>query len=103
MGFGTMKIRTIKTELTPADLYMSDVEFNNLVSQAEYEWHTKYENSKTKERCVQYWIKVSQENVNPIHVEQLKESYEAVGWDKVEVTWVHDRTTSLMVFLSMNS
>ena len=37
MGFRTMKIRTIKTELTPADLYMSDVEFNNLVFQAEQE------------------------------------------------------------------
>ena len=37
MGFGTMKIRTIKTELTPANLYMDDVEFNNLVFQAEHE------------------------------------------------------------------
>lgn len=93
---------SIKTTLTPTDLYISDVEFNNLVFQAEQEWLTKYENSKTKERCVQYWIKVSQENVNPIHVNRLRESYEKAGWSKVEITWIEDRTTSLMVFLSMN-
>jgi hypothetical protein len=98
-----MKIRTIKTELTPGDLYMSDVEFNNLVFQAEQNWLTKYENSKTKESCVQYWIKVSSEKVNPIHIKQLKDSYKEAGWDNVEVTWVNDRTTSLMVCLSMNN
>lgn len=98
-----MKIKTIKTELTPADLYMSDVEFNNLVFQVEQNWLTKYENSKTKERCVQYWIKISPEKVNPIHVKQLRESYKDAGWDNVEVTWVNDRTTSLMVLLSMNN
>lgn len=103
MGFGTMNIRTIKTELTPANLFISDVEFNNLVFEAEYQWRSNYEKSKSKENCVQYWIKISPEKVNPIHIEQLKESYKEAGWDKVEVTWVNDRTTSLMVWLSMNN
>lgn len=103
MGFGLMNIRTIKTELTPANLYISDVEFNNLVFEAEFQWRSNYEKSKTKESCVQYWIKISPEKVNPNHVKQLRESYEEAGWDNVEVTWINDRTTSLMVCLSMNS
>jgi hypothetical protein len=98
-----MNNRTIKTELVPANLYISDVEFNNLVFEAEFQWRSNYEKSKTKESCVQYWIKISPEKVNPIHVKQLRESYEEAGWDNVEVTWVLDKTTSLMVCLSMNN
>lgn len=97
-----MRTRIIKTELTPANLYISDAEFNSLVFEAEFQWRSNYEKSKTKESCVQYWIKISPEKVNPTHIEQLKDSYKDAGWDNVEVTWVHDRTTSLMVYLSMN-
>lgn len=47
-------INFIKTEFRPFNLYISDVEFNNLVFEAEDQWCSKYEKSKTKESCVQY-------------------------------------------------
>lgn len=94
---------TIKTSLTPANLFLSETAFNTLVANAEQKWIEDNQNSKYKERSIRYWIRISPENVNPIHIEALKKSYENAGWDNVEVTWVHDRTTTLMVFLSMNN
>ena len=94
---------TIKTSLTLANLFLSETAFNTLVANAEQKWIEDNQNSKYKERSIRYWIRISPENVNPIHIEALKKSYENAGWDNVEVTWVHDRTTTLMVFLSMNN
>ena len=91
----------IKTNLTPTNLYISESEFNNLVSAAEQEWYDNNQKSKHKERCVQYWIHTSHELVNPDYVKQLKDSYKNAGWRIVKVEWVNDRTTALMVFLSM--
>lgn len=41
-------INFIKTELKPSNLYISDVEFNNLIFEAGYQWCSKCEKSKTK-------------------------------------------------------
>ena len=98
-----MENMSIKTSLTPANLFLSKTEFNTLVAKKKKKWIEDNQNSKYKERSIRYWIKVSPENVNPIHIEALKKSYEDRGWNKVEVIWVNDRTTSLMVFLSMNN
>ena len=91
----------INTNLTPTNLYISESEFNNLVSAAEQEWYDNNQKSKHKERCVQYWIHTSPELVNPDYVKQLKDSYTNAGWRIVKIEWVNDRTTALMVFLSM--
>lgn len=96
-----MENMTIKTTLTPANLFLSETAFNTLVANAEQKWVEDNQNSKYKESSVRYWIRISRENVNPIHIEALKKSYEDAGWAKVEIIWVEDRTTSLMVFLSM--
>ena len=93
---------SIKTSLTPANLFLNETEFNTLVANAEQKWIEDNQNSKYKEGSIRYWIRISPENVNPIHIEALKQSYENAGWANVELTWVDDRTTSLMVFLSMN-
>lgn len=90
----------IKTSLTPANLFLSLREFNTLVANAEQKW---IEDNQYKESSIRYWIRISPQNVNPVYIEALKKSYENAGWNKVEVKWVNDRTTSLMVFLSMNN
>ena len=97
-----LDIKMIKTNLTPANLYISESEFNNLVSAAEQEWYVNNQQSKCKEKCVQYWINISPELVNPDYIKELKESYTNAGWDIVRVKWITDRRTTLMVFLSMS-
>lgn len=92
--------QNLKTILVPSDLYYTYEEFFNLVNQCEREW---YQEKKSNESCVQYWIKVSPQKVNPNYIKLLKESYTEAGWDNVEVKWVNDRTTSLMVYLYMNN
>ena len=103
MNLFVLDIKMITTNLTPTNLYISESEFNNLVSIAEQEWeHDNNQNPKHKEPFVQYWIRVSPEFVDPDYILQLKYSYINAGWRTVNVEWVEDRTTSLMVFLSMN-
>lgn len=88
------------TILKPHDLYCTMEQFFKMVNECEQEW---FQENKGKETYVQYWVSISPRMVNPKYIELLKESYTEAGWDNVEVKWMNDRTTSLMVYLHMNN
>ena len=89
----------IKTTLTPNELYISEYAFNNLVYAAEQKWYSNNQKSTRNDSCVQYWIDITPELVNPEYLKQLKDSYTNAGWGIVRIEWVNNRTT-LMVFLA---
>ena len=89
----------IRTTLTPANLYISEYAFNNLVYAAEQKWYSNNQKSTRNDRCVQYWIDITPEMVNPEYIKQLKDSYTKAGWGIVRIEWVNNETT-LMVFLA---
>ena len=87
--------------LKPEDLFIKEKEFFQLVEQYEKNWLKENQQLPIEERnrCVQFWIKISEELVNPDYIEKLKSLYHKQQWDKVEIKWVEDRTKSLMVSL----
>ena len=87
--------------LKPEDLFITENEFFQLVEQYEKNWLEENQQLPIEERnrYVRFWIKVSEELVNPDYIEKLKSLYHEQQWDKVEIKWVEDRTKSLMVSL----
>ena len=87
--------------LKPEDLFIKENEFFQLVKQYEKKWLEENQQLPIEERnrYVRFWIKISEELVNPDYIEKLKSLYHEQQWDKVEIKWVEDRTKSLMVSL----
>ena len=87
--------------LKPEDLFIKENEFFQLVKQCEKKWLEENQQLPIEERnrYVRFWIKISEELVNPDYIEKLKSLYHEQQWDKVEIKWVEDRTKSLMVSL----
>lgn len=87
--------------LKPEDLFITENEFFELVEQYEKNWLEENRQLPIKDRkqCVQFWIKISENLVNPDYIEKLKSLYHKQQWDKVEIEWIDDRTKSLMILL----
>lgn len=87
--------------LKPEDLFITENEFFQLVEQHEKNWLEENQQLPIDERkqCVQFWISISEEIVNPNYITKLKSLYHEQQWDKVEIEWINDRTKSLMILL----
>ena len=87
--------------LKPEDLFITENEFFELVEQYEKNWLEENRQLPIGDRksSVQFWIRISEELVNPDYIEKLKSLYQEQQWGKVEIEWIDDRTKSLMIFL----
>ena len=90
--------------IKPNDLYITEEEFDKIILDAEVEFMK--ERSKTppenRKSCVQFWVKLTPADIPVEYVYKLEESYVNAGWDNVQVVFVDDAPTKLMVYLSMD-
>lgn len=88
--------------IKPSDLYITKEEFNKIILDGEFEFMKKRAEMDPKDRknCVQFWVPLTPSDVPTEYIYDLQESYYDAGWGNVQVVFVDDRTTSLMIYLS---
>lgn len=91
--------------LKPEDLFITESEFKDFVSQCEKDWLDRNNQLKPQDRetRVRFWVRISKKKVNPEHINSLKSEYEKY-WDNVGFEWIKDDYSSsetLMITLSL--
>lgn len=90
--------------IKPADLYMTKEEFDKIILDAEVEFMNQRASDAPKDRqkYVQFWVNIDPSEIPKSYIDDLEVAYFNAGWNNVQVKFVNDRTTSLMVLLSQN-
>lgn len=90
--------------IKPTDLYMSKEDFDKIILDAEVEFMNQRASyaPKDRENCVQFWVDIGPGEIPNSYIDDLENAYFNAGWDNVQVEFVNDRTTSLMVLLSQD-
>lgn len=90
--------------IKPSDLYITKEEFNKIILDGEFEFMKERAEMapEDRENCVQFWVPLTPSDVPTEYIYDLQESYYDAGWGNVQVVFVDDRTTSLMIYLSMD-
>lgn len=90
--------------IKPSDLYITKEEFNKIILDCEFKFMKDRAEMKPEDRqkCVQFWVSLTPNDVPVEYIYELEESYVNAGWDNVQVVFVNDITTSLMIYLSMD-
>ena len=89
--------------ITPNDILITKEEFETLVNNAEKEF-LKERNKQSineKEDIVQFWINITETIVPKSYLDELEQNYRNVGWKRVRIEFINDRTKKLMIYLSM--
>lgn len=88
--------------IKPSDLYITKEEFNKIILDGEFEFMKERAEMDPKDRkkCVQFWVPLTPNDIPVEYIYDLQESYYDAGWGNVQVVFVDDRTTSLMIYLS---
>lgn len=89
--------------IKPSDLYITKEEFDKIILDGEFKFMKERAEMDPKDRknCVQFWVSLTPNDVPVEYIYDLQESYYDAGWGNVQVVFVDDRTTSLMIYLSM--
>ena len=90
--------------IKPSDLYITKEEFNKIILDGEFKFMKERAemDPKDRENCVQFWVDLTPNDIPTEYIYDLQESYYDAGWGNVQVVFVDDRTTSLMIYLSMD-
>lgn len=83
----------------PQDLLLTEEEFTAIVCEHEQKFLTRNENERKP--IVQIWIDLNSKLVRGNYIENLKNSYQAVGWNNVEVKFIEDRGEKLYIYLAL--
>lgn len=83
----------------PEDLQLTQEQFMAIVCEHEQKFLTLNENERKP--IVQLWINLSSRLVRDKYIEDLKTSYQAVGWNNVEVKFIEDRGEKLYIYLEL--
>lgn len=83
----------------PQDLILTQEQFIDIVCEHEQKFITRNENERKP--IVQIWINLNSKLVHHRYLEDLKSSYEAVGWNNVEVKFIEDRGEKLYIYLEL--
>ena len=83
----------------PQDLLLTQEQFIDIVCEHEQKFLTLNENERKP--IVQLWIKLSSKLVRDKYIEDLKTSYQVVGWNNVEVKFIEDRGEKLYIYLEL--
>jgi len=89
--------------IAPNILYITKEEFDRLVLDAEEKFMKERANKKPEERekCVQFWLRISHAIVPENYLYELEMSYRNAGWNRVRVEYQKDKTESIYVYLAM--
>lgn len=90
--------------IKPSDLYITKEEFDKIILDGEFKFMKERAemDPKDRENCVQFWVDLTPNDIPTEYIYDLQESYYDAGWGNVQVVFVNDRTTSLMIYLSMD-
>ena len=90
--------------IKPSDMYISKEEFEKIILDSEFKFMKERAEMDPKDRkkCVQFWVPLTPNDIPVEYIYDLQASYFDAGWRNVQVVFVSDRTTSLMVYLSMD-
>lgn len=83
----------------PQDLILTQEQFIGIVCEHEQKFITR--NEKERNPIVQIWINLNSKLVHHRYLEDLKSSYQAVGWNNVEVKFIEDRGEKLYIYLEL--
>lgn len=83
----------------PQDLILTQEQFIDIVCEHEQKFITR--NEKERSPIVQIWINLNSKLVHHRYLEDLKSSYQAVGWNNVEVKFIEDRGEKLYIYLEL--
>lgn len=83
----------------PQDLILTQEQFIDIVCEHEQKFITH--NEKERSPIVQIWINLNSKLVHHRYLEDLKSSYQAVGWNNVEVKFIEDRGEKLYIYLEL--
>lgn len=83
----------------PQDLLLTQEQFIHIVCEHEQKFITR--NEKERNPIVQIWINLNSKLVRDKYIEDLKSSYQAVGWNNVEVKFIEDRGEKLYIYLEL--
>lgn len=83
----------------PQDLLLTQEQFIDIVCEHEQKFITR--NEKERNPIVQIWINLNSKLVRDKYIEDLKSSYQAVGWNNVEVKFIEDRGEKLYIYLEL--
>ena len=80
---------------------LSSEEFMALVEKCEAEAVKEYKNEapEMRDSYIQFWVPVNEKQCRKCFVDGLKTEYLENGWRQVDIEFVKDRTTSLMIRL----
>lgn len=90
--------------IKPSDLYITKEEFNKIILDGEFKFMKERAemDPEDRENCVQFWVPLTSNDIPVEYIYELEESYINAGWGNVQVVFVNDRTTSLMIYLPMD-
>ena len=83
----------------PQDLILTQEQFIDIICEHEQKFITR--NEKERNPIVQIWINLNSKLVHHRYLEDLKSSYQAVGWNNVEVKFIEDRGEKLYIYLEL--
>lgn len=83
----------------PQDLQLTQEQFMDIVCEHEQKFITR--NEKERNSIVQIWINLNSKLVCDKYIEELKNSYQLVGWNNVEVKFIEDRGEKLYIYLEL--
>lgn len=90
--------------ITPNDLKLSYEEFLSIVEVQEQLALKEWKNDKVEDRCpyVNMWVSIDPNLIEDSYVPMLKESYEKLGWIKVETAFQYcDRTGLYKLYIGL--
>lgn len=87
--------------ISPDIIKLSSEEFMALVEKCEAEAVKEYkkEAPEMRDSYIQFWVPVNEKQCRKCFVDGLKTEYLENGWRQVDIEFVKDRTTSLMIRL----
>lgn len=83
----------------PQDLLLTQEQFLDIVCEHEQKFLIRNENERS--HIVQIWINLNSKLVRDKYIEDLKTSYQLVGWNNVEVKFIEDRGEKLYIYLEL--
>lgn len=87
--------------VSPDIIKLTSEEFMALVEKYEADAVKEYKDlvPEVRDPYIMYWIPIKEEQCNKSLLEELKTKYLDLGWRMVDIKFVTDRTTSLMICL----
>lgn len=87
--------------VSPDIIKLSSEEFMTLIEKYESEAVKEYkkEAPEIRDSYIRFWVPINEKQCRKCFIDELKSEYLKNGWKQVDIKFVEDRTTSLMICL----